>query len=258
MALKIMDVQSNGLVVLPPKAAELCCRWNFEPIEELPGGHCSQVFASKDRVLKVPFQGEEAISGWKMALMLSGNLGPTVFEHDPETGSLLMERVVSGTKLSELGESEDRCRSLFKRCRDRIAGLPSNGLMRLYDYFSRSTPLVQELLATTTKEVALHGDLHHENILLGDDGWVVIDPKGLVGDPAFEAAAFMHNPVEELLSCSNLDSPFESRIKWFSEQFECDPWRIWGWSVSILDEPMPPDDPWIPIRDAMIRVEPRN
>src|SRR5690606_4449317 len=40
----------------------------------------------------------------------------------------------------------------------------------------------------------LHGDLHHENILLGDRGWLAIDPKGLVGDPVFDVANLFLNP----------------------------------------------------------------
>ena len=42
----------------------------------------------------------------------------------------------------------------------------------------------------------LHGDLHHDNILLGERGWLAIDPKGLMGDPAFDAANLFYNPLE--------------------------------------------------------------
>ncbi|MEX0955733.1 MAG: aminoglycoside phosphotransferase family protein [Rhizobiaceae bacterium] len=40
----------------------------------------------------------------------------------------------------------------------------------------------------------LHGDIHHENILLSPRGWLAIDPKGLIGDPAYDAANMFHNP----------------------------------------------------------------
>ena len=46
--------------------------------------------------------------------------------------------------------------------------------------------LRDDLLKSTTKEVLLHGDLHHDNILKNGDNWLVIDPKGFIGDPAFE------------------------------------------------------------------------
>jgi streptomycin 6-kinase len=41
----------------------------------------------------------------------------------------------------------------------------------------------------------LHGDFHHENLLLRENGdWAIIDPKGLIGDPAFEVATWLWNP----------------------------------------------------------------
>lgn len=46
----------------------------------------------------------------------------------------------------------------------------------------------------------LHVDLHHDNILQNGNEWLVIDPKGVVGEPAYEVAAFIHNPMPELLT----------------------------------------------------------
>lgn len=41
----------------------------------------------------------------------------------------------------------------------------------------------------------LHGDLHHGNVLdFGDEGWLAIDPKGIVGERAFDYAALFANP----------------------------------------------------------------
>ena len=41
----------------------------------------------------------------------------------------------------------------------------------------------------------LHGDFHHENLLLGERGWLAIDPKGLFGDPAYDVANMFYNPL---------------------------------------------------------------
>lgn len=41
----------------------------------------------------------------------------------------------------------------------------------------------------------LHGDLQHYNILLDEGrGWLAIDPKGVVAEPAFELGAVLRNP----------------------------------------------------------------
>ncbi|GGL77572.1 aminoglycoside phosphotransferase family protein [Wenxinia marina] len=54
--------------------------------------------------------------------------------------------------------------------------------------------LARRLLAEGRTPVPLHGDLHHENVLETPDGWRVIDPKGLIGDPDFETANLFRNP----------------------------------------------------------------
>lgn len=43
----------------------------------------------------------------------------------------------------------------------------------------------------------LHGDLHHDNIVNGPRGWLAIDPKGVLGDPGFDAGNLFFNPLSE-------------------------------------------------------------
>jgi streptomycin 6-kinase len=51
------------------------------------------------------------------------------------------------------------------------------------------------LLATQRDVVALHGDMHHENVLrFGSRGWLAIDPKGLTGERGFDYANIFCNP----------------------------------------------------------------
>jgi streptomycin 6-kinase len=59
-----------------------------------------------------------------------------------------------------------------------------------------ATDIANELLARQTGVMPLHGDLHHENILADEQGrWRAIDPHGLIGDPAYDAANFYGNPL---------------------------------------------------------------
>ena len=65
------------------------------------------------------------------------------------------------------------------------------------------------------KEVRpLHGDLHHENIMHGPRGWLAIDPKGVLGDPAFDAANWFYNPLNRMDLCLNPE-----RIAFMAESF---------------------------------------
>lgn len=55
--------------------------------------------------------------------------------------------------------------------------------------------LSRYLFQTSPPGQLLHGDLHHDNVLKGERGWCVIDPKGVVGDPAYELANAFRNPL---------------------------------------------------------------
>ncbi len=62
----------------------------------------------------------------------------------------------------------------------------------------RAASAARDLLAEGGPSVTLHGDLHHGNVLELDGGWVAIDPKALVGHPAFDVANVFCNPSEEV------------------------------------------------------------
>jgi streptomycin 6-kinase len=58
----------------------------------------------------------------------------------------------------------------------------------------RASAIAQELLGADRPAVPLHGDIHHDNILSSGESWVAIDPKGLIGDPAYDYANSFQNP----------------------------------------------------------------
>ena len=81
------------------------------------------------------------------------------------------------------------------------------------EILSKAKHLRDDLLKSTTKEVLLHGDLHHDNILQNGGSLLVIDPKGFIGDPAFEPAAYLCNPIPELLQENQPREIITNRIK---------------------------------------------
>ncbi|MEJ6393997.1 aminoglycoside phosphotransferase family protein [Gymnodinialimonas sp. 2305UL16-5] len=54
--------------------------------------------------------------------------------------------------------------------------------------------LCRQLLDSPAPRRVLHGDLHHDNILNGPNGWRVIDPNPTIGDPAYEFGNVFRNP----------------------------------------------------------------
>ncbi len=67
---------------------------------------------------------------------------------------------------------------------------------RVESPFVEAAELADRLLNNQQDVQPLHGDLHHENILHGKRGWLVIDPKGLIGDPMYDAANMFYNPLD--------------------------------------------------------------
>jgi len=93
----------------------------------------------------------------------------------------------------------------------------------------KARELRDKLLDSTTKEVLLHGDLHHDNLLKRGSEWIAIDPKGFIGDPVFELAAFLCNPIPELLQERNPKEILIERIKSCATHFNLTEQRIYDW-----------------------------
>ncbi len=62
--------------------------------------------------------------------------------------------------------------------------------------FTEAAEMAYGLIARQKDVKPLHGDLHHENIMFGPRGWLIIDPAGLIGDPALDVANMFSNPLD--------------------------------------------------------------
>jgi streptomycin 6-kinase len=59
---------------------------------------------------------------------------------------------------------------------------------------ARTEQAVKDFLVENHMPILMHGDFHHFNILSSERGWLVIDPKGLIGPAGYEVGPFMINP----------------------------------------------------------------
>ncbi len=97
----------------------------------------------------------------------------------------------------------------------------------------RAEGLFAELLPSSTAPVVLHGDLHHDNLLdVGGRGWLAIDPKGVVGEPAYEVGALLRNPERRLVGEGDLRRLLERRVDLLAERLELDRRRVVGWGMA--------------------------
>lgn len=99
------------------------------------------------------------------------------------------------------------------------------------DLYARACGIALKLFDRPSAAIPLHGDLHHDNILASDRGWLAIDPKGLIGDPAYELANIYRNPVGATALAANprriaaLTDAFASRLGYNRK-------RMLGWAAA--------------------------
>ncbi|MCX7124792.1 MAG: aminoglycoside phosphotransferase [Gammaproteobacteria bacterium] len=85
------------------------------------------------------------------------------------------------------------------------------------------------LLSATNNERVCHGDLHCENVIHNQEQWIVIDPKGIIGEMAFEAAAFDLLSDHELKNSDKIPELILSRTKLLSDGLHIEQARLLYW-----------------------------
>jgi streptomycin 6-kinase len=168
---------------------------------------------------------------------------------------LLLERAVPGTSLRQMTDDAGATRIAADVMRRFWRPVPTSpqfptvadwrkGLDRLHARYGGATgPFPDDLVelaeeyyahlsATAAPSVLLHGDLHHDNILAAQrETWLGIDPKGLIGEPAYETGAWLRNWLPDLLLAPDPAAILARRIAIFAEELQLDPERIRGWAV---------------------------
>lgn len=204
-----------------PAPAGLVRRWRLTGLSPLATGPAARLWRAESPahgavVLKVlgPRGGEDARG---FALMAAAAGAGMVRVHATAPRACLMDWL-PGPSLGALvrgGRDDEAARILASVARAVGRVVPPAGLAPLERHlaalvdgagtgwppaaraaFGPVQARARRLLATAPAPVALHGDLHHDNVLRGPSGWVAIDPKGLVGDPAFETANSFRNPLD--------------------------------------------------------------
>ncbi|MFI4936169.1 MAG: aminoglycoside phosphotransferase family protein [Caulobacterales bacterium] len=115
----------------------------------------------------------------------------------------------------------------FDRNRDRAIALGIEA--RLIDH---AAEVFDTLAATQGEPILLHGDLHHYNIVRDERrGWLAIDPKGVLGEAAYETGALIRNPIEDFALCARADI-VERRARLIAERLGYDYQRVVGWAFA--------------------------
>jgi streptomycin 6-kinase len=183
---------------------------------------------------------------------------------DAETGKgvLLLERLKQGSMLADLYPGNDDEVTMIAAGVMRQLWRPITphhnfkkieewfeGLARLRSKFKggcgpfpvrlveTAESLYADLSQSMGEPLLLHGDLHHFNILSATrEPWLAIDPKGVVGEAAYDVGALLRNPVPDVFGRSDLVHILDRRVAILAEILDLDRRRIlsWGMAQAVL------------------------
>ncbi|NEW44114.1 phosphotransferase [Nocardia cyriacigeorgica] len=200
------------LDTLPGLVDELMRRWSCVPDGQVMHGRVGVVVPVRRRdlpplVLKVSFPHPgnvfepDAYAAW------DGRGAVRLFEGDDERFAMLLERTGSGTlagiedfdaAVAALGQVSRRLAIPAPAGLPRLADITAEWIDEITDtaaeFGNPLPPHVLEAALATLRELGpdqpdtlVHGDLHDSNVLIGErEPWLAIDPKGYVGDPAYD------------------------------------------------------------------------
>jgi streptomycin 6-kinase len=249
------------LASLPVVVAELATRWRLEvgpPVANLSYNWVAPAtrFDGTPAMLKIGVPSRDLEREMAALRCYDGHGISHLLEADSTLGALLLERLEPGTTLIEvaLRDDDEATRIAAGVMRQLWRPVPPDhgfvtvadwreGFNRLRAAFDGTTgPLPErlvlraeaiyaELQANAAPSVLLHGDLHHDNILRARRApWLAIDPKGVVGEPAYETYALFYNPIPHLFDWPDKERIFARRASILAEELGFDRERLLGWA----------------------------
>ncbi len=183
-----------------------------------------------------------------------------LLEYDEGDEVMLLERLRPGTPLS-IVEDDEKATSIAAAVMRQLWRPVSQehpfptvfdwgkGFVRLRQHYGggcgpfppalleEAETLFAELNASMTDQVLLHGDLHHENILAAErEPWLAIDPKGLVGEPAYETGALLRNQLSVVFEDPQPVHVMARRVEQLAGELGLDRSRVrdWGLAQAVL------------------------
>lgn len=207
-------------------------------------------------IIKLAFPDSGPLREAEVLRRFGGRASVLLLDAETAVSALLLERLIPGSSLSTVEDDEEATSIAVGVIRRLGAPVPeahsfrtvadrAGDLCHLRNLFGGGTGpfpghlvrwaegLFKELLASMGPPVLLHGDLHHDNILSAErEPWVAIDPKGIVGEPAYEVAILLCNPMPGLLARPNPLALIRRRIDQLAEGLGFDRERIAGWGIA--------------------------
>jgi streptomycin 6-kinase len=264
-----MNLSANGeagrawLDALPGIVEQLCHRWDLSIGPAFEGG-CVGFVAPADRgdgtraVLKISLVDEETRTEADALRVWDGEGAVRLLDADPGLGALLLERLEPGAPL-EHHPDRDRAISigcsLLRRLWRTVPGdhpfplvrdLAARWAREIPERFDRlGRPFEAKLagdaaqfcveFATSSEPIVLaNRDYHLGNVLAARrEPWLLIDPKPLAGEPAFDTGHFLRSLLTPGVNRSRVDALVDRLAA--ELRLRADAIRMWAFVRSIED-----------------------
>jgi streptomycin 6-kinase len=228
-------------------------RWRLRVETVVQTGSSIIAFGQRDQqpvVLKVTKRSSEE---WSSGQVLNAFEGQSVVRSlDQTDGAVLLERLVPGKSLAEMNMPDEEATAIIADVIRRMSPTSAPIETPIIEAWGKSFELYRAapnagipislveqahrtyttLCASQSSVRLLHGDLHHHNVILDSRrGWVAIDPKGVVGELAYEVGAALRNPCEQPALFSAPDT-IRRRVNCFAAVLKLDSGRILAWAFA--------------------------
>ncbi|TPQ22714.1 aminoglycoside phosphotransferase family protein [Streptomyces sporangiiformans] len=247
------------IAALPGLAAGCLDRWALRL--DGPAGHgmASLVLPvtradGTPAVLKLQQVTEDSADAARGLRAWNGNGAVRLLDHDPDTGTMLLERLDATRSLASVTDDTAATRILAELMARLVAVPAPQGVRRLADIAAAMLgqapravpalrdPVEQRLLRTCASAVAdltgeagdqlLHWDLHYDNILAGQrEPWLAIDPEPLAGDPGFDLWPALDSRWESVVASGDVTGTVLRRFDQLTEALGLDRRRASGWTL---------------------------
>ncbi|MGW3232120.1 aminoglycoside phosphotransferase family protein [Kitasatospora sp. NPDC001095] len=262
---EFLGVEGRAWVArLPALAEELLDRWELRPDGPVAHGVVGLVLPvlrvdGSPAVLKLQPVDEETV-GEPLALRTWDGRGAVrLLDHEPATGSLLLERLDPARSLLALPDDLAALAVIAGLLRELTQHRAPSGLRTLAgtasDLLDRAPaavaaladPAERRLLADCAAALCevcadpgdrlLHWDLHYGNVLAplpgsGRAPWLAIDPKPLAGHPGFELLPALRNRWADLVATGDPARALRRRFDLLTEVLELDRGVAAAWTLA--------------------------
>ncbi|RSN96296.1 hypothetical protein DMH26_20480 [Streptomyces sp. WAC 05379] len=247
---------------LPALAADVLDRWDLRRDGAPASGEASLVLPVLRRdgtraVLKFQMPREETTAALVGLRTWDGGGMVRLLDHDPESASMLLERLDATRALTSI-EDDDVAMGILAELQARLVRVPAPpGLRGLGDIAAEmleqvpravtilTDPADRRLLldwASAVAELAgepgdrmLHWDLRYDNVLAAQrEPWLAIDPEPLAGDPGFDLWPALNSGWDEPAAKGDTLRVVRRRFDLLTSVLDLDRARATGWTLGRL------------------------